>query len=103
MKDKGTIGFVAPSFGCDTDPYASAFEAALKAFDNMGYKTVLGPNCRLAEGIGISNKPELCGKELNEAYVSNDSDVIISCGGGELMCEVVPFIDYEAISKAQPK
>lgn len=103
LKDEGTIGFVAPSFGCATEPYASAFEAALKAFDNMGYKTVLGPNCRLADGIGISNKPELCGKELNEAYVSNDSDVIISCGGGELMCEVVPFIDYEAISKAQPK
>ena len=30
-------------------------------------------------------------------------DAVISCGGGELMCEVLPFIDFEAIKNAPPK
>ena len=103
LPQNGTIGFVAPSFGCATEPYMTSFDNALKTFNDMGYKTVLGPNCRLAEGIGISNKPELCGKELVDSYLSDESDAIISCGGGELMCEVVPFIDFEKISEAEPK
>ncbi|MCR5777295.1 MAG: LD-carboxypeptidase [Lachnospiraceae bacterium] len=103
LKDNGTIGFVAPSFGCVGDPYESAFNNALETFEQMGYKTVLGPNCRKAEGIGISSTPENCGKELNEAYLSDESDILISCGGGELMCEDIPYFDLEAIAKAKPK
>ena len=103
LRDNGTIGFVAPSFGCVGDPYESAFNNALATFEKMGYKTVLGPNCRKAEGIGISSTPENCGKELNEAYLSDESDILISCGGGELMCEDIPYFDFEAIAKAKPK
>lgn len=103
LKDSGTIGFVAPSFGCATEPYISLFDNALKNFTNMGYKTKLGPNARAAEGIGISNTPEKCGIELNEAYKDKEIDAIISCGGGELMCEVVPYIDFDAVKKADPK
>ena len=31
------------------------------------------------------------------------ADAIITCGGGELMCEVVPFIDFEKIATSEPK
>ncbi|MCR5101525.1 MAG: LD-carboxypeptidase [Butyrivibrio sp.] len=103
LKDNGTIGFVAPSFGCATEPYMSAFNEALEQFEKLGYKTNLGPNCRESSGIGISNTPELCGKELNDAMTNVDNDVIISCGGGELMCEVVPHIDFNKIAKSKPK
>lgn len=103
LKDNGTIGFVAPSFGCATEPYKSAFDNAIDKFTQMGYSIELGPNCYEDKGIGISNEPVLCGEELNKAYSTPSSDVIISCGGGELMCEVVPYIDFEAISKVQPK
>ena len=88
LKDRGTIGFVAPSMGCTTEPYRSAFDNAIKKFHSMGYKTIEGPNCRCDSGIGISNTPKKCAEELNESYASVDSDVLISCGGGELMCEV---------------
>lgn len=103
LKENGTIGFVAPSFGCATEPYYTAFRHALGRFEKMGYKTCLGPNCFVEKGVGISNEPGLCGAELNEAYCGSDSDVIISCGGGELMCEVVPYIDFAAIARAKPK
>ncbi len=103
LKEGGSIGFVAPSFGCVTEPYRSCFAEALKRFGALGHTVVKGPNVFSDCGTGISNTPYLCGRELNEAYVSANQDVLISCGGGELMCEVVPFIDFEAIKAAPPK
>ena len=103
LPEGGTIGFVAPSFGCATEPYASAFRNALRHFVQLGYKTVLGPNVFAGDGIGISSSPESCGRELTEGYLSKESDILISCGGGELMCEDLDFVDFEAIRKADPK
>lgn len=103
LKEHDTIGFVAPSFGCAIEPYKSAFENALKKLEEMGYKTHLGPNCYASSGVGISNEPKLCGEELNTWYCSEENNVIISCGGGELMCEVVPYMDFVGMKEAEPK
>lgn len=103
LKEHGRIGFVAPSFGCATEPYRTAFDQTLKRFREMGYQTVLGPNCRAGSGIGISNTPELCAKELEEYYCADSQDALISCGGGELMCEILPHLDFEKIRMAPPK
>ena len=103
LEENGTIGFVAPAFGCATEPYQSAFCHSLEKWNAMGHNTHLGPNCYEGKGIGISNTPNLCGKELNEWYASKENDVLLSCGGGELMCEVVPFIDFENLKKVEPK
>ena len=103
LKENGTIGFVAPSFGAATEPYRSAFDNALKKFHALGYRTKLGPNCYASDGVGISSTPENCGKEINEAVTSPDSDVLISCGGGELMCEILDFVDFDRIAQASPK
>lgn len=103
LKDNGTIGFVAPSFGCATEPYYSAFLNAQKKFKEMGYSCKLGDNCYASDGIGISSTPQNCGKELTEMYCDTDSDVLISCGGGELMCETIGFVDFEKIAQAEPK
>ncbi len=103
LKEEGVIGLVAPSFGCTFEPYKSCLDAAIKRFNGMGYKIVEGPNCRKDDGIGISSTPENCGKELTEYYCSGDNDILISCGGGELMCETLDYVDFEAIKKADPK
>ena len=103
LKEKGTIGFVAPSFGCEIEPYRTAFDNALKKWAAMGYGLDLGPNCYAGKGIGISNTPEECGRELTDYYVSQNNDCLISCGGGELMCEILEHVAFEAIKKAAPK
>ena len=103
LPDGGTIGFIAPSFGCAIEPYATRFEHALKLFGEMGYKTVLGPNCHASDGLGISNLPKLCAEELNEYMTREDIDLIITCGGGELMCEILPYVDFDRIAAAEPK
>lgn len=103
LKPGGTIGFIAPSFGCSMPPYSMAFDEAIRVFNEMGYQIVEGPNARLAAGIGKSNTPKACGAEINDFFTNKNCDVIISCGGGELMCEDLPFVDFERISKCTPK
>ena len=106
----GTIGFIAPSFGCAIEPYKTRFENALRIFQEKGYKAYVGPNCYADTGVGISNAPEKCGEELNAIMTKGTckdgdpiADAVITCGGGELMCEVVPYIDFEAIKNSEPK
>ena len=103
LKKNGTIGFVAPSFGCNIEPYQTAFKHAQEKFKQMGYSIWLGPNCYKGEGIGISNTPKLCGEELTDEYCNKKSDILISCGGGELMCEDLDYVDFERIKEAEPK
>ena len=102
LKKGGTIGFVAPSFGCNIEPYKSGFDSALKKFSELGYNTDIGPNCYEGCGIGISNTPEKCGEEINKYFCDGKVDTIISCGGGELMCEVLDYIDFDKIKNARP-
>ena len=103
LQNGGRIGFIAPSFGCASEPYMSDFDNALEQFRKKGYETVLGPNCYCDKGIGISNSPEACAAEAADFLTNGKSDVIISCGGGELMCEILPFLDFAAIKQAPPK
>lgn len=103
LKEGGTIGFVAPSFGANIEPYYSAFDRALENLTKKGYSYVLGPNCYAGEGIGISNTPEKCGEELETAYCDTKSQVLISCGGGEEMCEILDYVNFDNIREAAPK
>ncbi|MBP3477509.1 MAG: LD-carboxypeptidase [Lachnospiraceae bacterium] len=103
LQSNGTIGFVAPSFGCATEPYKTAFLHAQEKWAKEGFHLKFGPNCYADSGIGISNQPDKCGAELTEYYCNETNDCLISCGGGELMCEILDYVDFEKISKAKPK
>ena len=103
LQQNGTIGFLAPSFGCAIEPYQSAFRNALKKWKDMGYQIKLGPNCYAAEGIGISNTPQACASEVMDMFQDEEADILISCGGGELMCEILPYVDFKKLAKIEPK
>ncbi|MDO4938679.1 MAG: LD-carboxypeptidase [Lachnospiraceae bacterium] len=103
LKEKGRIGYIAPSFGCADEHYGKCFAQALKGFEELGYENILGPNCYEMSGIGKSNTPEKCADEINDFFINDRSDVIISCGGGETMCEDLTFVDFERIAMSEPK
>ena len=103
LDKNGTIGFVSPSFGCAIEPYKTAFASALKKFEGLGYNTSIGPNAYKCDGIGISTNPAHCGSEFMDYYLSKDNHVLISCGGGELMCETIDHIDFDKLKEADPK
>ena len=97
------IGFAAPSFGCSSEPYLSSFRRGEEIFKGLGYRLLEGPNCYADAGIGKSNTPEKCAEELQEMYCSADSRALLSCGGGETMCEDLDFLDFDRIGRAEPK
>ncbi len=98
-----TIGFPAPSFGCNIEPYISTFAAAKQKFTKLGYATEDGPNSHAGDGVGISSTPQNCAKEFCDMYSSDTTQALISCGGGELMCEILPYLDLDVIKMSKPK
>jgi muramoyltetrapeptide carboxypeptidase LdcA involved in peptidoglycan recycling len=97
------LGLIAPAMGCNIEPYASAFNSACDTWKEMGYALDLGPNCRAGEGIGISNTPKRCGEEFMQYYCETENEALISCGGGELTCEILDYIDFERIAQVKSK
>lgn len=103
IKKNDTIGFPAPSLAPTISPYKELFGGTLSYLNGKGYKTLLGKSASFSHGVGISGTPEECGKDLTEMYLSDNNDALISCGGGELMCETLGYVDFESIRKAKPK
>lgn len=103
IEKNSTIGFVAPAFGCSIEPYRSAFDNGVKKLQEIGHAVQLGPNCYEGSGIGISNKPELCAKEFEDMWCDAGNAALFSCGGGELQCEILPFLDFEKIKVSEAK
>lgn len=101
LKKKGKISFIAPSLGCTTEPYFTRLISAKKELENLDHIVEYGPNC-FTNIKALSNTKELCAKEVNDYFADPTTDVIISVGGGELMCEIMPFVDFEII-KQNPK
>lgn len=102
LPQNGKIAIIAPSFGCTTEPYLSCFKAALQYLRRSGYEVITGPNVYCDDGIGKSNTPEKCADEINSFFIEAQSDVIISAGGGETMCEDLEFVDFPGISASKP-
>jgi len=96
LKKNGEIAVIAPSFGATIEPYKTRTYEAIKNFEKLGYKVQVGSNVFLNKGNARSNKAKKCANEFMEAYLS-DCNVIISVGGGETMCEILPYIDFERI------
>ncbi|MCR4743347.1 MAG: LD-carboxypeptidase [Treponema sp.] len=103
LSKTGTIGITAPSFGCTIEPYISRFKEALRQFEALGYKFKIGQTVYKNDGLGISTDPEVAAKELVDFYCDPGVDIIISAGGGELMCETLSHIDFSRIKKAPAK
>ena len=103
--EKGdTISFVSPSFSPASEEYRRlCFDNSLKLWKKKGFKTEVGFNAYVSKGVGISNTPQECARELMEYYVNQSGKAIISTSGGELMCEILPYLDFDEIKKAEPK
>ena len=93
---------VAPSFGVTIDPYKTRYEESIKRFKKAGYRVEEGPNVHLDEGIAASASPQARAKEINDAFAF-DASLILSVGGGEVMVEMLPYVDFAAIKKQEPK
>ena len=103
IKQGDTIGITAPSYGAYIEPYSLLYPIATQRIRERGYRIVDGETVHKGDGLGISTDPVTTAKELMEFYSRDDIDAIISCGGGELMCETISGVDFEALRDLPPK
>ncbi|MCR5023211.1 MAG: LD-carboxypeptidase [Lachnospiraceae bacterium] len=103
IKSGDNIGITAPSFGPSSEPYYSMYVIAKKKLEERGYRITEGDTLFKNDGIGINTDPEVAGGELMDFYKRDDIDAIISAGGGELMCETISHVDFEALKNEKPK
>ena len=97
------IAIAAPSFGCTIEPYISRFKEAVRLLEKRGYKIKAGSCVFKSDGLGISSNPKDAAKELVDFYLDPKVNAIISAGGGELMCETMSYVDFEALKNSPPK
>lgn len=102
LKKKGTIGLVAPSFGVSGFPYEDRFYYARDRFRELGFNIVESDHL-----YGISHGKSASGQvradEFMDMYLNDDVDFIFSVAGGELMLEMIPYVDFEQLKTARPK
>ena len=100
LKKGDKISLIAPSFGCTTEPYLTRLDVAEKNIEEDGFILERGENIRLSKNKLRSNTARKCAQEFNKAYLESDSSTIISVGGGEIMCEILPYVNFKKIKKA---
>lgn len=97
------IDLIAPSFGCSSEPYFSRLEKAISNFSKWGYKTRANKNVYLSDGLIASNSPRDRAEEFMDSYLSEESKLILSVGGGEVMMDMLPYVDFKRIKNSKPK
>lgn len=102
LPENGTIGLIAPSFGANIEPYKTRLVAAIKRFESEGYQIKLFGDV-FGYYLGASEDKIKRAKHFMDAYLDKTVDVIWSIGGGELMVEILPFIDFERLKQAKEK
>lgn len=102
LKEKGKIGVCAPSFGAVIEPYVSRMKNAIKTFNTLGHEVVLTESVNKHKTIRSTSKVKRA-KEFMSLYKDNSIDLIISEAGGEVMCEMIPELNFNTIAKLEPK
>lgn len=101
--EKGsTIGVIAPSFGANTEPYLTRLKSGLDFLKSEGFKLKFFGD-PYGYYMGASASKEERAKHFMESYLDKEVDVIWSVSGGELMVEILPFIDFDLLRKSKPK
>ena len=103
LKKGDTIGLVAPSFGATTEPYATRLAAAIRTFEERGYKVRAAESVYKCDGLGISTDPKSAAEDVMNFFLDDSIDAVISVGGGELMNETISCIDFKRLKEADPK
>lgn len=97
LNDK--LNLIAPSFGCTTEPYYSRLNMAIKHFNALGISCINGINIYASIGPSSASCKNRA-KEFVDAY--KDNNFILSVGGGNLLSEIIDYIDFNELSLLPP-
>ena len=93
LKDDATIGVTAPSSGVEVELH-ELVQLACDQLKIKGFKTVCG-NTVWTQKKAKSAPREERASEFNQMMLDHDIDVIIPPWGGELLIEILEYIDFD--------
>ena len=95
LKENDTIGITAPSAGVgrNIDDYIKS----IKNIKKKGFNIVETKSVRNNSEISTTAVERI--KEFNELIIDKKVKMIISAAGGDFLYEIMPYIDYDLISK----
>ncbi|MCM3575377.1 MULTISPECIES: S66 peptidase family protein [Mesobacillus] len=98
LKEEATIGVTAPSSGVQIELH-DLLKTAISRMESNGYHVISGSTAWTQDKVR-SAPAKIRAKEFNEMMVNESIDLIIPPWGGELLIEVLEYIDFDNI---QPK
>ena len=102
LKEGGTIGYLAPSFGVTGQPYTDQYFEAKRKFEEMGYNVVEAESVHSMLKV-TSATAEKRAEEFMQMYLDDSIDFINSVAGGEVMLDMLPHVDFHQLIHAKPK
>ncbi len=102
LKRNDTIGVVATSLGATKEPYLTRYLNFKKVFKELGY-SINESKLVHRHKKGESSDAKTRAEEFMNMYKNPNVDFILSSGGGELMCEILPYINFDELKNYPPK
>ena len=102
LKIGDTIGICAPSAGIVKPEKLEKLDLAIKALENMGYKVIETESVRKDEN-GRSTSAKQRAKEFMELLEKDEVKLIIFASGGDFLCEMLDYLDFDKIRTLKPK
>lgn len=102
LKKGDTIGVCAPSYGVVKEPYISRFNNAIKTFEKLGFKVILSSHTRTQKNF-VTCSAKTRAKEFEDLWLNDNVKMIWFIAGGELACEMLPYINFIKLKKSAPK
>lgn len=98
IKKSDKIGVTATSGGVTNLEDIKRFENAKNQLSLLGYETVFTNNVFKSDDKGRSSDKITRAKEFMELIEDEKIKCIITAKGGEFLCEILPYIDFDKIN-----
>ena len=102
LKKGDTIGICAPSEGITESNKIKKLEAAERQLIELGYNILETKSVR-CNYMGRSARPEIRAKEFMELLENDNVKMILFATGGNFLCEIIDYLDFDKIKKLKPK
>lgn len=102
IKKNDLIEVIAPSDSAGNEIKKKRFENAKNNLKKRGYEILFGDNVFNESIKGRSDTAQKRAEEFMDAITNKDVKYIVSAGGGDFLCEILPYLDYNII-KENPK
>lgn len=96
------IGVTATSFGCGSDEDILRMENAFKKLKEVGFNSIETKNTRSLEKLQSSSAINRA-EQFMELIEDDSVKAIIPVSGGEILMEMLPYLDFDKIKKSTPK